>query len=319
MSQRNQAKEKAQNSGCTKDREKYCKLRNQVTKINQRKKKQYFALQLTRTKNDPKKLWSMLNDIMGRKTSPQPTFIESGGIFITKPKEIADHLNIFFRSKVNKLRKDSSRRADNSSTIVNIKDYMKDKLCQFEFSELTVETVVRLVKVVCGDKQPGMDGIDGKLIGMAVDYVVQPIRHILNTSLKLSIFPQVWKDAKIIPLPKDKKTSFSGPNSRPISLLPALSKILEKAVFNQIQDYFSVNNLLTKYQHAYRKGHSTCTALMQMSDDWYRDLDNKMLCGAVFLDFTAAFDVLEHMLLLEKASSSGLITLSEQSQSLDCA
>ena len=67
-----------------------------------------------------------------------------------------------------------------------------------------------------------MDGIDGKLIGMAVDYVVQPICHILNTSLKLSIFPQAWKDAKIISLPKDKKTSFS----RPISLLPALSKIL---------------------------------------------------------------------------------------------
>ena len=117
---------KAQNSGCTKDRENYCKLRNQVTKLNQRKNKQYYALQLTRTKNDPKKLWSMLNDIMGRKTSPQPTFIESGGIFITKPKEIADYLNIFFRSKVNKLRKESSQRADNSSNIVNIKDYMKD-------------------------------------------------------------------------------------------------------------------------------------------------------------------------------------------------
>ena len=145
---------------------------------------------------------------------------------------------------------------------------MKDKRCQFEFSELSVETVARLVKVACGDKQPGMDGIDGKLIGMAVDYVAQPICHILNTSLKLSIFPQAWKEAKIIPLPKD---------CRPISLLPALSKILEKAVFDQIQEYFSVNNLLTKYQHAYRKGHSTCTALTQMSDDWYRNLDNNML------------------------------------------
>lgn len=299
MSQRNQAKEKAQNSGCTKDRENYCKLRNQVTKLNQRKKKLYYALQLTRTKNDPKKLWSTLNDIMGRNTSPQPTFIENGGTFITKPKEIADHLNNFFRSKVNKLRKESSQRAD-SSSIVNIQDYMKDKSCQFEFSELTVETVVRLVKGACGDKQPGMDGIDGKLIRLAVDYVAQPICHILNTSLKQAIFPQAWKEAKIIPLPKDKKASFSGPNSRPISLLPALSKILEKTIFDQIQEYLSVNNLLTKYQHAYRKGHSTCTALTQMSDDWYRDLDNKMICGAVLLDFTAAFDVIEHKLLLEK-------------------
>ena len=83
---------------------------------------------------------------------------------------------------------------------------MKDKRCQFEFSELSVETVAGLVKVACGDERPGMDGNDGKLIGMAVDYVAQPICHILNTSLKLSIFPQAWKEAKIIPLPKDKKT-----------------------------------------------------------------------------------------------------------------
>ena len=114
---------------------------------------------------------------------------------------------------------------------------------------------------------------------------------ILNTNLKLSIFPQAWKEAQIIPLPKD---------CRPISLLPALSKIHEKAVFDQIQEYFSVNNLLTKYQHAYRKGHCTCTALTQMSDDWYRDLDNNMLCGAVLSDFTAAFDHLEHKLLREQ-------------------
>ena len=85
----------------------------------------------------------------------------------------------------------SAHTADNKAT--------HPQLCQFEFNELTVETVVRLVKVVCGDKQPGMDGIDGKLIGMSVDYVVQPICHILNTSLKLSIFPQAWKDAKITP------------------------------------------------------------------------------------------------------------------------
>ena len=99
MSQPNQAKEKAQNSGCTKDRENYCKLRNQVTKLNQRKKKQYYALQLIRTKNDPKKLWSMLNGIMGRNISPQPTFIESGGTFITKTQRNCRSLEYFFQKQ----------------------------------------------------------------------------------------------------------------------------------------------------------------------------------------------------------------------------
>ena len=93
MSERNAAKETAQKSGCIIDKQKYCKLRNYVTKLNQKKKKQYYAVQLSRTKNDGKKLWSTINNIMGRNTTPQPIFIECGGTFITKPKEIANHLN----------------------------------------------------------------------------------------------------------------------------------------------------------------------------------------------------------------------------------
>ena len=62
---------------------------------------------------------------------------------------------------------------------------------------------------------------------------------------------------------------------------------------------------MTDFQHAYRKQHSTCTALAQMTDDWYKDLDNKMICGAVLLDFTAAFDVIDHRLLLEKLETYG--------------
>ena len=81
--------------------------------------------------------------------------------------------------------------------------------------------------------------------------------------------------------------------------------MFEKAVFDQIQEYLSVNNLITNFQHAYRKGHSTCTAVVQMTDDRYRDLANKMICGAVLLDFTAAFDVIDHKLLLEKLECYG--------------
>jgi len=64
--------------------------------------------------------------------------------------------------------------------------------------------------------------------------------------------PKLWKEGKIIPLPKDMKSTFCGQNSRPISILPSLSKLLEKIVFEQVQDYFSNNELTTMFQHAYR-------------------------------------------------------------------
>lgn len=118
--------------------------------------------------------------------------------------------------------------------------------------------------------------------------------HIFNRSLISGVFPKLWKDAKIIPLPKDTKATLCGPNSRPISISPVLSELLEKIVYRQVQDYFTANCLTTMYQHAYRSGHSTCTAMIQMSDSWFTSMDNSVLVGTVLLDFSAAFEILEH-------------------------
>jgi predicted nucleotide-binding protein (sugar kinase/HSP70/actin superfamily) len=83
-------------------------------------------------------------------------------------------------------------------------------------------------------------------------------------------------------------------------LLPALSKLLGKNVFDQIQCCFSVNKLTTDFQHNYREGHSTSTALTRMTDDWLKEIDNKKIVGVVLLDFSAAFDIIDHNLLLKK-------------------
>ncbi len=103
---------------------------------------------------------------------------------------------------------------------------------------------------------------------------------------------------KIIPLLKDNKLPFSGPNSKPISILLELSK--ERIIHVQIQDYFNNNSLITKYQHAYRKGYSTCIALIQMTDDWLREVYNSNITAPAIFDFSAALDVIDHDILIEK-------------------
>ena len=103
---------------------------------------------------------------------------------------------------------------------------------------------------------------------MVADATAIPFCHIFNLSLEESICPQAWMEAKVIPLPKSGKATFTGSNSRPISWLPALRKLLEKIVLDQLHCYFSVNKLKTDFQHAYTEGHSTCTTLTQISDDW---------------------------------------------------
>jgi hypothetical protein len=74
----------------------------------------------------------------------------------------------------------------------------------------------------------------------------------------------------------------------------------KKIVIDQIQCYFTVNKLTTEFQHAYREGHSTSTTLIQVTDDWLREIDDKIIVGAVLLDFSAAFDTIDHSLLLKK-------------------
>ena len=76
--------------------------------------------------------------------------------------------------------------------------------------------------------------------------------------------------------------------------------MMEKIVHSQIQDYFDSNGLYTKFQHAYRHNHSTCSALTQITDDWLKEMDNSKMTGAVLLDFSAAFDVIDHNLLISK-------------------
>ena len=85
------------------------------------------------------------------------------------------------------------------------------------------------------DKPPGLDNLDGKLLRMVADSIATPICQMFYLSLEESLCPQAWREDKVIPLPKSSKVAFTGSNSRPKSLLPALSKRLEKMVFDQIQ------------------------------------------------------------------------------------
>jgi len=153
----------------------------------------------------------------------------------------------------------------------------------FEFHRVDVGNVEKLLLHLSDNKPPGIDNLYGKLLRITAKHISKPLCHIFNKCLEYGICPDIWKEAKVIPLPKDKRSTLAGPNSHPISLLPVLSKLLEKIVYVQIQDYLSSNDLITSYQHAYREGHSTNTALAQMMDEWLKSMDDKRLVGVMML------------------------------------
>ena len=140
---------------------------------------------------------------------------------------------------------------------------------------------------------------------------------IINCPLSHGVMPDSLKTAMLLPLLKKKNADhaiFS--NFRPISNLKLISKLIEKAVASQLTDYLSFNSLHESFQSAYKRYHSSETALLRVHNDILRSIDNGESVILVLLDLSAAFDTVNHELLLSRLSmdsvyrfSSGLLLI----------
>ena len=150
----------------------------------------------------------------------------------------------------------------------------------------------------------GLDELDTFAIKLVKEEITPALTHILNLSISQGKFPDYWKTSKISPIHK-KNDQLNPENYRPVAIIPVLSKVLERAVHNQLIQYIKENNLLNPNHHAYRDGYSTSTAVIEMIDTWIQAVEDGQLAGACFLDMSAAFDVVDHTILLDKMKIYG--------------
>ena len=138
-----------------------------------------------------------------------------------------------------------------------------------------------------------------------VDICVPVLHPILNNALQDFLFPDKLKLARLGPLPKgDEKTNKK--NYRPISLLPAVSKIFERIMETQSGSF--VNEKLFKYMRGYRKGYNTQHALMVLLEKWKQSLDNHGYAGAVIMDLSKAFDTINYSVTIHTRNIQILAT-----------
>ena len=123
--------------------------------------------------------------------------------------------------------------------------------------------------------------------------------------LEIGIFPDDWKRQKVHPIFKFDERSI--PNSyRPISILSAISKIIERVMHTQLLEYFQAGNLLTDSQSGFRQNHPACTALISAVNLWLTNMDAGKLNGSVFIDLKKAFDTGDHKIFPHKLSCYGV-------------
>ena len=132
------------------------------------------------------------------------------------------------------------------------------------------------------------------------------ITTIINKSLQNGDFPNCWKEALVLPLLKKQGLDITFKNVRPVSNLPFISKLTEKAVFDQTYNLMVENDLYLPNQSSYRKNHSTETALLKVTNDILLNMNKQHVTLLVLLDSGAAFDTVDHNILMSSLSMLGL-------------
>ena len=175
------------------------------------------------------------------------------------------------------------------------------------FIPLTESQVKQLV-VNSSQGSCALDPMPTNLVGECLDVLLPVLTKIINSSLLSGTFPIDWKEALICPLLKKPNLDMKLENYRPISNLQFISKLTERAVCDQLYCYMSKHSMFPVFQSSYRKHHSTETALIKVKNDLLMRMNSQHVILLILLDLSAAFDTVDHVILLKRLQSKFGVT-----------
>ena len=264
-------------------------------------KRTYYYNVLENNKSNMKKTWQTVHTLVTNNKKPQePTKLKIDNRISNDPKTIATEFNKYFVNVAHSLSKEIKQ-----PTNLSFKNFLKTNAQKtFQFNQITEERVKKAIDMINNKNSAGIDGISNRLLKLIKHEIALPLSLIVNHSLQNGIFPQKLKTAKVMPIFKDND-DMSVANYRPISILPSISKIFEKIMYEQINNHFIEQDLFHNSQYGFRPKHSTEFAAIELVDRVLKQLDNGKLPLNIYVDLKKAFDTIDHNILLEKLQYYG--------------
>jgi hypothetical protein len=162
---------------------------------------------------------------------------------------------------------------------------------QYDRDNLTDPTeILTIIKSLPNNKAPGPDNIPNKVIKNLSKKSIVQLHYIINAIIQLQYFPQQWKIATIVPIPKPKKDLKNPNNYRPISLLPGLAKVAEKVINARLNKYDKNLKLTREEQFGFRQGHDTTQQVTRIVNDIIANYNKKKVTSMTLLDIQKTFD-----------------------------
>ena len=298
----------------------YTRYRNYCTGLFRKNIKSFYNNLDTKFVTDNRKFWKTVKPLFSDKhfSNNKITLLE-GEEIISNDKEIAEIFNDHFANIVDNLNVQGFMTSDFSynhehNYITNIIDKFKNhpsiskikkivKIDQpFKFLPVHVSVICDKIESLDKRKPTTYNNIPTRLLVENRDIISPFIAEMYNESNRTSNFPNQLKLADVTPAHKKNERIIKG-NYRNVSILPPVSKIYEKDMFDQMSIY--IDKYLSPFLCGFRKGYSTQHCLMVMLDKWHKALDSGKMAGALLTDLSKAFDCLNHELLIAKLEAYG--------------
>ena len=279
----------------------YNRFRNSVNKDIKVSKKEYYDRYFENCKNNMKKTWTGINDLI--RSSHRSSHINQilhNNKTINDPKQMADTFNNFFISV--------GLNTDNEipKTPKSPLSFLKNRVINnFSFNAISTYDVMSVILQLDEKKSSGPSDVLLNVLRISAPILVPHLVSIFNLSFKSGIFPDLMKLAKVIPIFKTG-SKLSVNNYRPISLLSIFSKIFEKLVHKQLNDFLMLNSVFYESQFGFQKGRSTTHSLIEIVENIRDCIDSSKYGCGIFIDLKKAFDTVNHDILIKKLEHYGV-------------